>query len=1192
MERDAKSVASREPVGEAPAPSRRAEEAAAPARREPRVYSTGASPSPSARVENLDSSAGEPLLPRGWERFHVGELDEFGLASGEKRECRDRPGICLASSPHTAAFFSSPEVESLCEIEREGCCTASGFVVHAIVERRIPEDSHASSAVQTDESRPAFPKAQHRSVQTPSDCSPVGDSSPSRKLRLEAEAAAKELGCDLSDLNSTLQALERQLGSRATELLRHRAEKRLSAFLDKTHQGRGRGGAASCGGVGEEEVSDTPRIFISLQRASASKGPPEKNEFSLDAREMEKLAWTNPVSAEEEALTPAAFGGVQDSAASSAAAIDSLEASGGEGGDFCKSQNLRNAAGGGSSALRVDCASLRFDFSGRLRSDVFGLQRATDFVAAVWECLCCGGEGGGAVDGGEGATTFSECSEFVSSRWLRKVASTVSEILSCAEDKNSALSAADAARLAQLTEGWRSERQSALRFHGGLHHHGEEPLSAGYTPREALHLSQSALPAQRAFALKTLAQIILVARSVAVYPASLRLPFAAEAAADSEGAAFASAREEVGVASWLAEVRPLLRPSENLSAGFGLGLARVWTLLTADLQLELRLCGALLADQFVVYQTAAEALANAWLPSQVTLSPLRLSAAQTPERWTPPDGRPNSQDAGEGDAGLGSSPLFLSQPAQRLLAFLAEKGASLATEKQTRSLRTRSAEALEASAAAGAASSFCAPSLQYQNLLPATADPSCSFAEPPSAWPLGGLDFLEDKTRSAAQLFGGGGVSLAEARVSCAETGGGVRWQPLLRRLLNELASPVFSRGIPDEASFRGAALKSSSLVEEAGLGEEDEEVEAASVGESFSRHPQASASAFAQLLRRLPELLARSWLLPALEQKLLRLASGFALQSALHTQALLSRAPLREALLRLAERLLLGGAFCQGKENLGKEKKPQADAPSQAAEAELLLQFLLFLRVVLMRRLGDGDSVDLLVKGSCEKGKESCVIPLLLQTLAKVVREPRALLLARRRGKLDEGEEAFKSEREEAFKSERKEEALSSSCAVCGSSLLDTTPNEALLRTAAATAAVKVLRLIDCRDTREEEFAVAAAGAGPWIPAAAQFLRDFSRKLNGFGEALLLAKLQNPADPPLFCCDARRRRVWEVFVIEGELARALLLWLGDALSPENLSVGGGHWRLREPPAPPLRKRQESAASLRLAVSFFRPRCW
>ena len=44
--------------------------------------------------------------------------------------------------------------------------------------------------------------------------------------------------------------------------------------------------------------------------------------------------------------------------------------------------------------------------------------------------------------------------------------------------------------------------------HLGLHHHGEEPVAAGYTLDELLHLAQSSVPQQRVLALQTLAVLV------------------------------------------------------------------------------------------------------------------------------------------------------------------------------------------------------------------------------------------------------------------------------------------------------------------------------------------------------------------------------------------------------------------------------------------------------------------------------------------------------------------------------------------------------------------------------------------------------------------------------------------------------------------------------------------------------------
>eukprot|EP00966_Prymnesium_polylepis_P298252 6891751-Prymnesium_polylepis.1 len=52
-----------------------------------------------------------------------------------------------------------------------------------------------------------------------------------------------------------------------------------------------------------------------------------------------------------------------------------------------------------------------------------------------------------------------------------------------------------------------AERAATIGVHEGLHHHGEAPAAPGYTLAELMRLSRSAVPAQRAQALRTLANV-------------------------------------------------------------------------------------------------------------------------------------------------------------------------------------------------------------------------------------------------------------------------------------------------------------------------------------------------------------------------------------------------------------------------------------------------------------------------------------------------------------------------------------------------------------------------------------------------------------------------------------------------------------------------------------------------------------
>ncbi|KAL8269303.1 hypothetical protein Esti_006769 [Eimeria stiedai] len=1144
-----------------------------PQQRAPRTYQTSAiEPSAAAAgaAQAPRTAKGDPLRQRFYWNVDADEATFAGGSNTSSSSSSSNRDIQVSSSDR---MFASANFSQKAEREPETPLPILGDIVERQPTTISSTSNSSSSSHRCAASKQLpFPRAVHRSMQrkqqqqpqgssreaVSSAASPVGvpfaaeDTTAAAAAATAAAAgaaeAAKALGIDSDEVEHALNQLKAKLGPNKFAFLQRRAQQKLQQQQQQLqqqcqheaqqqqqrrqrkarqqqqqqHQQQRRQQEAQQKQPQQEQPESGEdsfvRYHIELQRATpaaatAAEAPRAAevaaaaqasccSSFTFDSREAAKLRWTDPLPPEDSAGT---------AAAAAAAALAELH-------EEQKQHQFAAAAGVPlvqGAVQQQQLAILRFDFNGRLRTDTLGLHAAAAGVVSFWQHLLLPKQPSHANASTAAAAAAAAAEEAGVGDWL---------------------TASDAAVVSTAAAAAVAAAADPLASYKGLHHHGRQPEAAGYTLEEALLLAHSAAPSQRALAVRTLGQLLLVSRALCLIPRPepATRPLASTSAATAEDTTGGPAE----FAALQQQLSPLLLPQQQLllRGGFGLGSQRFLRFLALDQQLPFRLCGALTADAAAVPFAAAAGLANWWLPTHPTrrVGPLQehslLQQLQQEEQAAP-------------DAAAAAA-LYFSPEHTRLCCTVASCFLRAQEQKEA-------AAAVEGPAAAAAAAGVCSCNFGLSD--------SVAAAEEPSLFPLGGLDLFECTDTTPCPWPAGGGVPAADARVCL---GPGSAWAALAVRWKNLTLQHQQQQPQQQSQDYLDLPL-----------------------GESFGRHSHAAAIDFAQLLPRVAALLRRCFGMCEEEQQLLRLLCGVCTGGSQQVQQLLQQRELRDQLMLLADGLLLGGDGRQRRRSATRKQllvaaRPLVSSTSSSGVSEkqldeyaseeqrLLLQLLLLLRICVihvddMRRLESlfgplaliGDSNVGISDSSSNNSSSnnSSILGLLLQSFMTVVKLPELQCMGLQ---------------EHAAQQQRRQEANDAELMLL--------PTSSVLHIAAAAAAARVLRLLQQRGS-------CLVPLQPLLPAFAAHVRRFSRHLQQLQGHLLLLQLCKAGDPPgggaskaqLQGCslcmlpglhdgiasNTKRNnkkiaaKARQLLRFEGDLVVQLLLWAGDAISAESLEA-------------------------------------
>ncbi|XP_026193716.1 uncharacterized protein LOC34622116 [Cyclospora cayetanensis] len=642
--------------------------------------------------------------------------------------------------------------------------------------------------------------------------------------------------------------------------------------------------------------------------------------FMFDSREAAKLQWTDPVLEE---------------GPDAAALLQQYE-------NQKKEQQFADAAHVPLlQQQQQQLAALRFDFNGRLRTDVWGLHAATAAVVALWQQLLLPQE----QHNPQNAVTAA-------------AAAAADEAGVCAW-----LTPSDAAAVTTAAEAAAAAATDPLDRHKGLHHHGRQPEAAGYTLEESVMLAHSAAPAQRALAVRTLGQLVLAARALCLFPNPALSPTSPPG---EKGEAFAALRKLLS--PLLPQRQPQNQQQFVLRGGFGFGLGRFLRFLFLDEHLLFRLCGALMAESATVAAAAAASVANLLLPIHPTrrIGPLkeqRLLQLLLQEEQAAPD------------SGAAAA-VYLPAVDTSLCCAVAKPFLSYLRRHRKVALAKPSAgDSGESVAAGGVCSCFWGMS------------DSVAADEEPALFPLGGVDLLGCMYASKPLWPAAGGAAAADARI-CLGPGSAwaalaTRWKDLSpqqqRNYLDEPLGESFGRH-PHAAAVDFALLlpRVAMLLRRCwGVADEEQDLVRLLCGICVGGPQQVQ-----QILQQ-PELL----------QQLLLLADGLLLGGETRRRR---RAAAMKHLLPVAEPILSNTGTTS---NMGVSEEETDEY--NLDEQRLVLQLLLLLRICAIRveRMQHLEclfgclELEGIDDSSSTSGTTSSVLGLVLQCLMTVVQQPQLQL-------------------------------------------------------------------------------------------------------------------------------------------------------------------------------------------------------